>query len=250
MSDSLGLSKEHEMVYSKMRCPLCGQAPIVPKYFDQSDKALPFRTAYTEMDPLAVAECPKCNQKWSVFSGAKSGIVRQRVGEITVKGDQSKMPQVGIENIDASQLNVIETERVEEHLGSEQRLIDNSQSRITITREFTISKEWSQSYTIDYEKATSLGGEVGGNLFTLGTLKTTFQRTVKDHYSISEGTRLTYGEKISLQVKEKTKLRVIFQWKRLWQHGHLQVSTKSGDQYEIPYRVAIGITFDQVQIDE
>ena len=250
MSDSLGLSKEHEMVYSKMRCPLCGQAPIVPKYFDQNDRSLPFRTAYTEMDPLAVAECPKCHQKWSVFSGAKAGIVRQRVSEITVKGDQSKNPQAGIKNIDASQLNVVETERVEEHLGSEQRLIDNSQSRITITREFTISKEWSQSYAIDYEKATSLGGEIGGNLFTLGTFKTTFQRTVKDHYSISEGTRITYGEKISLQVKEKTKLRVIFQWKRLWQHGHLQVATKSGDKYEIPYRVAIGVTFDQVQIDE
>ncbi len=90
-------------------------------------------------------------------------------------------------------MNVLETERVEEHLGSEQRIIDNSKSGITVTREFTISKEWSQSYTIDYEQTKALGGEVGGVF--LATFKATFQRTIKDHYSISEGTKLTYSEK-------------------------------------------------------
>jgi len=250
MSDSLGLSKEHEMVYSKMKCPFCGQAPIVPKYFDQNDKQIPFRTAYSKMDSLAVAECPKCHQKWSVFSGAKAGIVRQRMSEITVKGDQSKASQIDIKNLDIKNLNVVETERVEEHLGSEQRLIDNSKSGITVNREFTIGKEWSQSYVIDYDKTTSVGGEIGGSLFSLGTLKSTFQRSIKDHYSISEGTKLTYNEKINLQIQEKTKLRVIFQWKRLWQHGFLQISTNNGKEFEIPFRVAIGVTFDQVQIDE
>jgi hypothetical protein len=250
MSDSLGLSKEHEMVYSRMKCPFCGQAPIVPKYFDQNDKQIPFKTAYSKMDSLAVAECPKCHQKWSVFSGNKAGIVRQRMSEITVKGDQSKASQIDIKNLDIKNLNVIETERVEEHLGSEQRLIDNSKSGITVNREFTIGKEWSQSYVIDYDKTTSVGGEIGGSLFSLGTLKSTFQRSIKDHYSISEGTKLTYSEKINLQIKEKTKLRVIFQWKRLWQHGFLQICTKDGKEFEIPFRVAIGVTFDQVQIDE
>ncbi len=86
MSDSLGLSKEHELVYERMKCPLCGKAPIIPKYFDRSDKSIPFRTAYSKMDSLTVAECPRCHQRWSVFSGAKAGIVRQRMSEITVKG--------------------------------------------------------------------------------------------------------------------------------------------------------------------
>lgn len=250
MSNSLGLSKEHEIVYSKMKCPFCGQAPIVPKYFDQTDKQIPFGTAYSKMDSLAVAECPKCHQKWSVFSGSKSGIVRQRMSEITVKGDQSKASQIGIKDLDIEHLNVVETERVEEHLGSEQRLIDNSKSAITIMREFTIGKEWSQSYVIDYDKTTSVGGEISANLFGFVTLKSTLQRSIKDHYSISEGTKLSYSEKINLQIKENTKLRVIFQWKRLWQHGFLRISTKNGKELEIPFRVAIGVTFDQVQIDE
>ena len=250
MSDSLELSKEHEMVYSKMKCPLCGQAPIVPKYFDQNDKQIPFGTAYSKMDLLAVAECPKCHQRWSVFSGAKAGIVRQRMGEITMKVAESKTSQIDIKNLDIKHLKVVETERVEEHFGSEERLIDNSKSGITITREFTMSKEWSQSYVIDYDKTTSFGGEIGGNLFSLGTFKSTFQRSIKDHYSISEGTKLTYSEKINLQIKEKTKLRVIFQWKRLWQHGFLQILTKNEEELEIPFRVTIGVTFDQVQIDE
>ena len=110
MSDSLGLSKEHEIVYSKMKCPFCGQAPIVPKYFDQNDKQIPFRTTYSKMDSLAIAECPKCYQKWSVFSGAKAGIVRQRMSEITVKGDQSRVSQIDIKDLDIKNLNVIESE--------------------------------------------------------------------------------------------------------------------------------------------
>jgi len=202
------------------------------------------------MDSLVVAECPKCHQRWSVFSGAKAGIVRQRMSEITVKGDQSKRPRLNMKSLDISQLNVVETERVEEYLGSEQRVIDNSKSGITVTREFTIGKEWSQSYSIDYEKTNSLAGEVGGGFFNLGTFKTTFQRTIKDRYSISEGIKLTYSEKIILQVKENTKLRVIFQWKRLWQHGLLKISDKNGVEFEVPFRVAIGVTFDQVQVDE
>jgi hypothetical protein len=250
MSDSLGLSKEHETVYARMMCPFCGQAPIMPNFFDQNDQKIPFRTTYSEMDALAVAECPRCHQKWSVFSGTKAGIVRQHMSEITVKGDQSKISKIDIENLDIGNLDVEEAERIEEYLGSEQRLIDNSKSGIIVTREFTISKEWSQSYVIDYEKTTSLGGGVGGGLLNLAIFKSTFQRTVKDHYSISEETKLTYSEKITLQVKENTKLRVIFQWKRLWQHGVLKVSTKKGEAFRIPFRVAIGVTFDQVQIDE
>lgn len=250
MSNSLGLSKEHEMVYSKMKCPFCGQAPIIPKYFNKNDEPIPFRTAYSEMDSLAVAECPRCQQKWSVFSGAKAGIVRQRMSEITVKSGQSLIAPIDVKDVDIKHLKITETERVEEHLGSEQRLIDNSKSKIIITREFTIGKEWSQSYVIDYDKTTSIGGEIGAGIFGIGTLKSTFQQSIKDHYSISEGTRLTYSEKINLQVKEETKLRVIFQWKRLWQHGCLQISTKRGEEFEIPFRVAIGVTFDQIQIDE
>jgi hypothetical protein len=259
MADSLGLSKEHEMVYDRMKCPLCGQAPIVPKYFDQADKLIPFRTAYSKMDALAIAECPKCRQRWSVFSGAKAGIVRQRMSEITVKGDPSKISQLDIKNLDINELTVIETERVEEHLGSENRVIDNSKSGVTVTREFNITKEWSQSYVIDYEKTRALGGEInagiGKNAAALLQLvsvsfKATFQKTIKDRYSTSEGTKLTYSEKITLQVKEKTKLRVTFEWKRLWQHGLLKISTKNGTEIEIPFRVAIGVTFDQVQLDE
>lgn len=250
MSDALGLSKEHESVYTRMRCPLCGQAPIVPKYFDRNEKPIPFRTPYSKMDTLAIAECPKCHQKWSVFSTAKAGIVRTRMSEITVRGEQSKAAIFKVGNLDIRNLSVLETERVEEHLGSETRIVDNSKSAITVTREFTVSKEWSQSYTIDYDKTNTLTGEASAGLFKLANFKTNVQRTIKDHYSISEGTKLTYSEKIILQVSANTKLRVIFQWKRLWQHGMLQTSDKTGAEFETPFRVAIGVTFDQVQIDE
>jgi hypothetical protein len=149
---------------------------------------------------------------------------------------------------------MLETERVEEFLGSEQRLIDNSNSATNLTRKFTISKEWAQSYTIEDENTTTGGGEgsVGLQFFNLnlGSIKLTAQNSIKEKYSISESSKQIYGEEIVIQIPPHTKLRVFFQWKRLWQHGIVKFKDVDGFEFSLPFRVVIGVTFDQMQVDE
>ncbi len=256
MTNSFGLSKEHEQVYSLMRCPLCRHYPIVPKYFKSDEAPIDRKTPYPAMDRSAIAECPKCEQRWAVFSESQPGMVRQKTKIMTV---QSNTPEklTGKKHSTASGIassTILETERVEEFLGSEQRLIDNSNSSTNLTRKFTITKEWSQSYTIEYENATTRGGEggVGLQLFNLnlGNLKLTTQSNLKEKYSISESSKQTYGEEIVIQIPPYTKLRVFFQWKRLWQHGLIRFNDRNGAEFEVPFRVVVGVTFDQMQVDE
>jgi hypothetical protein len=258
MANSLGLSKEHEQFYSFMRCPICKQFPIVPSYFGPDGKKLAHSTPYPKMDHLTVAECPKCEKRWSVFSDSETGSVRHQTKRITVQADDSASLSSNLQKaVKASDFKLIETERVEEFIGSEQRLIDNSKSAISLSRKFTLSKEWNQSYAIDYERATTVGGDIGLGLnigfgfLKLGDAKLTFQRLIQEKYSIAEGIKLAYGEDIELQIPQYTKLRVFFRWKRIWQHGVVQFKDQQTQQeFEVPFRVAIGITFDQTQIDE
>lgn len=256
MNNSFGLSKEHEQVYSLMRCPLCGQYPIVPKYCNIDETPIPPKTSYPEMDRSAIAECPKCEQRWAVFSESQPGMVRQKTKIMTVQSNKPEKLTEKKQPIASGivSLTILETERVEEFLGSEQRLIDNSNSSTNLTRKFNISKEWSQSYTIEYENTTTHGGEggVGLQLFNLnlGNLKLTAQSNLKEKYSISETSKQTYGEEIVIQIPPYTKLRVFFQWKRLWQHGLIKFKDCNEAEYELPFRVVIGVTFDQMQVDE
>lgn len=256
MTNSFGLSKEHEQFYSLMRCPLCKQYPIVPKYLTIDEIPISSKTPYTEMNRSAIAECPKCEQRWAVFSESQPGMVRQKTKIMTVQSNNPEKPLENKQPIASglASLTILETERVEEFLGAEQRLIDNSNSATNLTRKFTISKEWSQSYTIEYENTTNRSGEgsVGLQLlnFNLGNLKLTAQNSLKEKYSISESSKQTYGEEIVIEIPPHTKLRVFFQWKRLWQSGLIKFKDRHGAEFEVPFRVVLGVTFDQMQVDE
>ena len=163
MTNSFGLSKEHEQVCSLMQCPLCRKYPIVPNYFKIDETPISPKTPYPEMERSAIAECPKCKQRWAVFSESQPGMVTQKTKIMTTQSNkpeklaQKKQPTAS----GLSSLTILETERVEEFLGSEQRLIDNSKSATNLTRTFTISKEWSQSYVIEEENTKTRGGEGG-----------------------------------------------------------------------------------------
>ena len=84
----------------------------------------------------------------------------------------------------------------------------------------------------------------------LPNFKLNAQSVVKDRYSISESSKQTYSEEIVIEIPAYTKLRVFFQWKRIWQLGLIRFQDRNNKEFEIPFRVALGITFDQMQVDE
>lgn len=181
------------------------------------------------MDRETVAECAKCHQRWPVFTAS-----------------QPKVPNPDYE------VDITETSRTEEPIGDEQRTIDNSKSSIELTRRFTVSREWSQSYSIEYEKMCSnkqqlnLGVAQGVDV----GIRTAAEDSIRERYAVSGETRQTYAEEITLNVPARTKLCVVLHWKRIWQQGFLVLKSGSGQIAQLPFQIAVGITFDQVQADE
>lgn len=151
-------------------------------------------------------------------------------------------------------VNIIERSRSEEILGVEQRLIDNSRSTSKTTRRFTVSREWSKNYTIKYENTQVNGTELNLGLklveTELANLKVASQETLNKQYSISEGTTENYTEEVQVEVPESKKLKIIFTWKRIWQHGIIKFRDQNNQVFDVPFQVAVGVTFDQSQIDE
>ncbi|MFI5382391.1 MAG: hypothetical protein ACHRHE_24095 [Tepidisphaerales bacterium] len=59
--------------------------------------------------------------------------------------------------------------------------------------------------------------------------------------------RETHAEEITLQVPAGSCVQLTLHWKQIVQHGFVRIQEKSRDVIEIPFKVGITVTFDQVQ---
>jgi hypothetical protein len=150
---------------------------------------------------------------------------------------------------------VIETGRLEEPIGNDERVIDASQTSATIVRNLTFTKDWSRTLTIESEKAKtiSMGGSLNmGGALNIGglTVQSSVEEAVRDKYGVSATDRETHTEEMSISVPGGTRQRIVLQWKRLWQKGIVRLLDVSGNQVDVPFGIAVGVTFDQTVVDE
>ncbi len=66
---------------------------------------------------------------------------------------------------------------------------------------------------------------------------------------MSADTKETSTEDVSCQAPAFRKLTIVVRWKRIWQHG-IVVAMRDREPLQIPFRVAVAVTFDQQQIEE
>lgn len=175
-----------------------------------------------------VAKCPKCETKWPVFSGGK------------------KLP----ETLKQTHQEIKETHRSEEEIGAEKREIDNAKSSIELERRFTVTKEWSKSFIIEEEKGRKTGAELSVGLSETASIKATAEEAIRLKYIRTEDTKQIYTEEIVLKVPANTKLLVVLNWKRIWQHGIITLHDEMGGVSEWPFKLMVGVTFDQTQVDQ
>ncbi len=147
-------------------------------------------------------------------------------------------------------LHIVATDRSEQPLGSDERVIDNSKSSVHLTRNLRLQKEWSKSYRIEYERAyrerTTTDHKVTEYLGT----RRTAEKLLRTKYGIAERERQQYEEMIALKVAPYKKVRLCLQWKQIMQNGVIVLGDQHGEQANVPFSVVIGLTFDQAQLDE
>lgn len=147
-----------------------------------------------------------------------------------------------------ARVEVIETDQFEEHLGEEARVIDNRHSATGVTRSVRASREWSRTLSIGSDQTRTYGGEIGGGVAWL-KVKGNVEQELKRSYSTEIATKQEFSEEITITVPERTSVRLVLRWKRIWQRGVVRVTEPDGVVYDVPFQVVVNITFDQLQHD-
>ncbi len=142
-----------------------------------------------------------------------------------------------------------EAERFSEPLGDEVRVIDNSRSSSGTERKITVSRQWSQTVSLEMEKATELGGSL--NLTTPLSLgfSASAKQSIKRKYAVSEEVTRTYSEEVTIKVLKGTLTTVTFGWRQIWQRGIVVGRNAEGLEVRAPFEVKLHPTFDQTQED-
>ena len=146
--------------------------------------------------------------------------------------------------------NPVEIRREEEPQGAEHRIIDNSRSPVSVTRQVLIRQEWIKTYKIDFENTLTVGGEGSVGTELLAKLKFKIEDKIKLGYSVTKEERHSFQEEVTVQVPPRTRIRLTILWKRLWQTGEVRIQLPLGKEMRVPYRVAQAPTFDQELVEE
>ena len=142
-----------------------------------------------------------------------------------------------------------EAERFSEPLGDEVRVIDNTRSTSETERKITVSRQWSQTVTLEMDKATELEGRLDLKLpLSLG-FSASAKQSITRKYAISEGVTRTYSEEVTITVMPKTLTTITFGWKQIWQGGIVVGRNAQGMEVRVPFEVKLHPTFDQTQED-
>lgn len=145
---------------------------------------------------------------------------------------------------------VVESERSEEPIGDETRVIDNLHSDAQVTRSMKVTKEWTMAYHLEAETDRVRGGGLQLGPAWAG-VKAQAEETVRQTYGISGQTRQLYEEQITVTVQARQMLRLDLQWKRILQRGNVRVLDGEGRTVsEMPFEVVVGVTFDQRQTEQ
>jgi hypothetical protein len=145
--------------------------------------------------------------------------------------------------VDCEVLEVRETHRGEEALGVEYRDVANS-SRMKVARTIRACREWSRTLTIDNSMAVTGRGSVGFGPAWL-QVQAAADAELRRTYSISDSERQEFSEEVAFEVDPNSHVRLTLHWKKLWQYGDVVVRGRDGAVISLPYRVLVGITFDQ-----
>ena len=223
-------------ISSGFKCPKCTVRvlPTSLKYYTRNGRPLSIvekslRLIYTYGWILPVfdtSECPRCGYRWKSRGIAPAAAPPS-----------------------PATINTIETNRTEEFYGEDRRIIDNSRSSATPTRSFSFSKEWSRTFDIGLEKATADGTALTIGEKDVAALRLSSETKLRQTYSVSDNTKETSSEEVSCEIPARCKLTVVVRWKRIWQEGFI-IWAKGGSSVNIPFRVAVGVTFDQELIQE
>jgi hypothetical protein len=210
------ISQAYKTWKATTTCPSCKRfIPVVRDFV--GDKEVSKWRFGPHPDPLAEVQCPKCGARWPAWER-----------------------KVAIE--------VVEGSRESKHAYFEKFSIDNSRGSSPLRRTQTISEEWVNSLEIGLDSSISeqMGMKLGNDLVSLTAIATD---TLSSSYKVTTSERRVYTDELVFDVPAGVRRDVTLDFKRVWQLGHLVLSSLGSASATIPYQIQVGMNMDLAQQD-
>lgn len=223
------LSDEQRAFRRTSRCPNGHFLVGTLRLTDPQGNALGILTPYPMMDRGTMAECPECGARWPVFEGVASPTPAPKPWRL---------------------IEIVETNRYAEPIGSDSRVLDSSGTSAEITRSLSFRQEWVQTVDVEGEKVQTTSGGVSLSVADIVSLEASTEQSITSRYGITTEVRHVEEEQMSIPVPAGKRLRVTLEWKRVWQAGYARLAAADGTEVSIPFSLVVGVTFDQAILDE
>lgn len=210
------MSKAQKSWMTSNRCPSCNKWAWFTREFVDGKEISAWRFR-PNPDPSTIAQCPKCGARWPVY-------------------DREVL------------IDVVEEGRERRHAYFDTFSIDNSHGHSPLRRTKTVSEEWEHSLEIgiDSHVAEEVGLKLGNDIATLSAVVT---NTLSSSYKISTAERRVYTDELVFDVPAGVRRDVTLDFKRVWQLGHLVLSSADSPSVTIPFQIQVGINMDLAQHD-
>jgi hypothetical protein len=224
----LSLSLESNKLISTGQCPGCNKQSFRIwknwKLIDDAGRSIsPVNVMLLSAPPSAQAVCLQCGHRFYIFT-------------------QPEVP------VTLEFLGIVETHRSDEYIGREERLIDNLRGAAEVTRKFVVSREWKRECRLGRENSSGTRHGASVDVAKSAKISSEAQQMLRNHYSVIEGQRQVYTEEIEVRVPKGNAVRVLIDWKYIWQHGEVRFRDSRGVITACPYGAVVGLTFDQRQV--
>jgi hypothetical protein len=223
--NQLAFSEPHSTFMRTNRC-VNGHSYMMVRIVAADGRRIPSIVPYSVMPTTAQAVCKRCEARWPVFG---SGVTVYRA------------PQ----SLQEPSVVATETLRYSEYIGDDEHIIDGTNSAIATRTTVRAARGWRQAYSLNVENAQTRTIEGGTGSLLPVSLRGLLEKAITETYSLNVENDNQFEQEVDVEVPPRTMLTLTLRWKRIWQGGLLSVAFDERT-VEVPYRVAVGVSFDQV----
>jgi len=136
----------------------------------------------------------------------------------------------------------------EKFLGSEPKRFYNSSSA-PLSQTFRVKREWSQSYSIEKEKAHSTTSVIDPRITDSTVISRSVQDMFREKYAFTEGKKINFEEDVAVCVPSGKNVQVELLWKYIIENWVVVMGDQYNQKIEIPISFVAKLTFDQRQFE-
>jgi TM2 domain-containing membrane protein YozV len=137
----------------------------------------------------------------------------------------------------------------EKFIGSEPRRYLNAKSSAPVNHTFRGKKEWTQSYSIEKEKAHSTTSVIDPKITDSAIISRSIQDVFREKYSYAENKKIVFEEDVTVSVPPWKNIQVDLIWKYIIENWMVILTDQYNQQIEFPVSFIAKLTFDQRQFE-